>query len=118
VTRLQNILMESRLIYIMSEKRKPQVLWVRHTDTEWVYFGDGKEVKHHIVKEILDNHFSEKYLCVCLTRIGSFEVCKDEFFDKTAGYLGYQNFIIWNASFDLTVEFNRIGVLRVGQVNR
>ena len=109
--------MDSRLIFAASEKIKPQVSWVIHSETEWVYFGAGDEVNLDFVKEIVDNRFSDTLLRISLTRQGSFESHINDFLATTKNILGHRNFIVWNSSFDQAIEFNTIGVLRYGTVS-
>lgn len=108
--------MDSRLIFAASGKLKPQVSWVKNTETEWVYFGAGDEVNQDIVRDILNNYFEDPLLRVCWTRHDSFELDKNDFFATTKDILGYQDFMVWDASFDQAIEFNKIGVFRYGKV--
>lgn len=110
--------MNSRLIFAASGKLHPQVSWVSHTDTEWVYFGAGHEVDHDIVRDIVSSHFQYPLLRLCWTRQGSFELDKTDFFAATKEILGYHDFIVWDSSFDQAIEFNKIGVLRYGNVSK
>lgn len=108
--------MESRLIYIANEKIKSKVAWFKPTDTEWIYFGATTEINKSIVQQRIDSHFSETILYIAHTRLGSFETEKNIILDKIKNILGYENFVVWNISFSKAIEFNKIGVLRYGEV--
>ena len=108
--------MESRLIYIANEKMKAKVAWFKPTDTEWIYFGAATEVNKNIVQQKIDLHFSETNLYIAHTRLESFETEKTTILDKIKNILGYEDFVIWNISFSKAIEFNKIGVLRYGEV--
>ena len=108
--------MDSRLIYAASERMTSHIVWTKETETEWIYFGADKDVNLEKVSKIIDGHFSESILLVCWTRQGSFETNKDDILITTRNILGYHDFVIWNSSFDHAIEFNKIGVLRCGQV--
>lgn len=64
---------------------------------------------------ILDNYFNENNVYNVLDRRNAIECNQINIDIEINSLLGNQNFIIWNKSFTLAVEFNKIGVLRRGQ---
>ncbi|MBK7292048.1 MAG: hypothetical protein KBF82_13320 [Chitinophagaceae bacterium] len=109
--------MESKLIYIASEKLKGKIKWPKVSDGEWIYFGAGNEIKNDIVIEKINSHFSEQLLYVSWTRQDSFQTNRKEVFENIKHILGVQDFVIWNSSFSKAIEFNKIGVLRCGKAD-
>jgi hypothetical protein len=87
------------------------------SDSEWIYFGDGTNVKKTIVVEIINTHFIESRLLVSWTRQESFQVERDEIEKSIERILGLESFLIWDTNFKKVIEFNHIGVLRVGEVS-
>ena len=108
--------MESKLIYIANQKMKTKVTWSKSSDTEWIYFGAEKEANKDIVLQQINCHFSETQLYISHRRNDSFEARKNIILDSIEKILGYENFVIWNTSFTKAIEFNKIGVLRCGEV--
>ena len=108
--------MESRLIYIANEKMKAKVAWSKSGDTEWIYFGAAEEVNTNIVLQKINFHFSETKLYISYTRKDSFETEKNIILDSIKNILGFEDFVIWNITFTKAIEFNKIGVLRYGEI--
>lgn len=110
--------MDSRLIYIATERMKHKISWTRPTvDSEWTYFGRGSEVNRNIVNESIKNHFTENALYVCYTRPQSFEADKSNIMNLVKGLLGKEDFFVWDTKFTKVIEFNKIGVMRKGEAD-
>lgn len=108
--------MNSRLIYTANERMKREIFWSKVTDTEWIYYGIADEIDYSIVIKNINAHFSDALLYISSTRQESFETTKNNILKATKNILGYQDFVIWNQSFDRAIEFNKIGVLRCGKI--
>ncbi len=108
--------MDSRIIFEKSEFFKFKVTWPKVTDSEWIYFGSGKDVNYDIVLRQFEIHFPTPALFISFNRINSFET-KINMAKVTLEHLiGKENFIAWDDSFTKAIEFNNIGVLRCGQI--
>ena len=105
-------MVDAKLIYSASEGLKRKVMW-----SEWQYCGEINMVKFNFVNDQINNHFStQNVLCVCYTRQHSFETLKSGFIDTAKSLLGSKDFLVWDPNFKKVIEFNKIGVLRVGHV--
>ena len=98
---------------------KLKTSWTKVTvDSEWTYFGDGSEVNRSIVNDGINYHFTDdNFLYVSWTRQQSFEVNKSQTIELIEELLGKETFFIWDTKFKKVIEFNRIGVMRRGQVS-
>jgi hypothetical protein len=111
-------LMDSKNIYISSERMKSLMVWPLLGDTEWEYLGAEQEADKEKVKLIINSYFEENDFYVVRDRRNSIECNKENIDEEIDPLLGSQDFIIWNKSFTRAIEFNRIGVLRRGKANR
>lgn len=109
--------MDSKNIYISSERMKSLVAWPSLGDTEWEYFGAEQEADKEKAWTIIDKHFDDKHFYISLDRRNSVECDRENLDKEIDALLGNQNFIIWNKSFTKAIEFNKIGVLRRGKTN-
>ena len=107
--------MESRLIYISNEKLKPLLKWPLINDSEWEYFGAEFEADKKLVEITINNYFEDDQLYIAHKRNDSFKCYKNDVMAAVETLLGFENFIIWNISFDRAIEFNSIGVFRRGK---
>ena len=84
-------------------------------DLGWIYCGAGDDVKKEFVQNIINEHFTEIELYVAHERNNSFLTTKDNVIAAIKNILGKENFAIWDKSFNKVVDFNKIGVLRIGK---
>jgi hypothetical protein len=110
--------MDSKNIYISSERMKRLMSWPLISDTEWEYFGSEKEANKEKVKVIIDKYFEESDFYIVRDRRNSIECNKVNINSEIDSLLGTADFIIWNKSFTRAIEFNKIGVLRRGKASR
>lgn len=99
---------------------KLKVSWTKATvDSEWTYFGDGNEVNTDVVNDSINNHFTDgnTSIYVSTTRHQSFEAKKSDTIKLIEELLCKESFFIWDMNFKKVIEFNRIGVMRRGQVS-
>ncbi|PWU04296.1 MAG: hypothetical protein C5B52_01680 [Bacteroidetes bacterium] len=109
--------MDSRLIYARSKYFISSVQWHRHGDSEWLYCGDGKDVKLGFINSQIEHHFSEDFLYVSWTRTESFMTSKEFVMEIVSKIWGEHNkFSIWDRDFKKVIEFDcYIGILRLGE---
>jgi ABC-type uncharacterized transport system involved in gliding motility auxiliary subunit len=109
---------DSHLIYNASDKIKYKVTWNKVTrDSEWVYFGSTDKINKELVINAINNHFADDILYVVFTRNESTRTTIENIKNAIDGFLGVQNFLIWDTDFKKAIEFNKIGTLRCGQLN-
>lgn len=111
--------MDSRLIYSASQAAKYNVTWTKVTpDSEWIYFGDTNKIDKSLIIKTINEHFSDPVLLVALNRQESIEIDKSDIDKSIEKIIGIQDFCIWDLHFKKVIEFNRIGVMRRGEVSR
>ncbi len=104
--------MDSKNIYISSQTYLKNVAWIKNnSDTEWIYISNDT-LK---IDLLIDNFFereSEFYLIT--DRHCSKQADKEQILKNTKDYLENYDFLIWNLRFNKVIEFNDIGVYRIG----
>jgi len=108
--------MDSRLIFEASQHLKPKINWITVGESEWQYFGAESEVNSQFVIEKIDSFFRDSHFYVSYSRSESFETSSSTFIPSVAKLIGFQNFIVWDHSFNKVIEFSHIGVLRCGYI--
>lgn len=106
--------MDSKLLYIVSEKKRSKLIWPNDENFGWRYCGAHGEVKYDVVKQAVDNHFQDDELYICWNRQNSYPVEKPNVIEAIKGILGREDFFIWNTSFTKAIQFNKIGVFNCG----
>ncbi|MFL5787125.1 MAG: hypothetical protein ACJ748_03660 [Flavisolibacter sp.] len=109
--------MDSRLIYSSSAGLKHKINWRKAEGEEWIYYGNGNEVKKDLVIQKIQEHFNNKILYVAFTREGSFITDTENVIERIESILGISDFLIWDSKFKSAMEFSYIGVLRVGEIS-
>jgi hypothetical protein len=108
--------MDSRIIFEKSEYLKDKVMWPKVTDSEWIYFGAEQDANYEIVLNQFHIHFLSPELFISVDRNNSFETNINASRTTLQHLVGKENFIAWGNSFTKVIEFNKIGVLRYGQI--
>jgi hypothetical protein len=103
--------MDSKQLYNAAEHLTPIVTW----DNDWIYFGTGDETKNETVNQYIDNFLVDENLKLVHKRLDSGQKKKTEIKKEIEELLGQENFQIWNESMTRVIDFNRIGVLKLGR---
>ena len=110
-------MVDSALLYAASDSLKFKVSWVRvSAESEWTHFGTGDEVNRALVTKTINEYFFADPLNVVFGRKDSVQINKSEINKVIHDALGKRNFFIWDKEFKRAIEFNHIGVLRVGYI--
>lgn len=109
--------MESRLIYIVSHNIS-KIEWLNPTfeNGAWIYIGNDEEMRKDLIFKSINDHFTDNVLYVAWTRNGSREVSKANIELGIEDILGRFNFSIWDTKFKKVIQFNKNGVMRLGEV--
>ena len=109
--------LESRLIYKVSHSIS-NIYWSNPTKENgaWVYIGNGDELKTAFVFKCISEHFADNILYVSCTRSKSLQTSKDNIEAAIKDILGNHDFTIWDTQFKKVIEFNKNGVMRLGEV--
>lgn len=109
--------MEARLIFESNKAYLPKVGWLRPTDnsdSEWIHIGTGKKLDRKLIGGKIDTHIGSKLLFVCSTRTTSHQIDKNLFETQLNSLVDISDFTLWDEEFKRVIEFNHIGVLRLG----
>lgn len=106
--------MDSKNIYISSQVFSRKTLWLRNysADSEWFYIGyDASKLN-----ALIDSFFAaEQSLYLVTDRNNSMQLAKFELLEKVNSVIEKSDFSIWDVGFKKGIEFNKIGVYRIGE---
>lgn len=110
--------MESRLIYKVSRHCLQNIEWLNATveNGAWVYIGNGYEIRKEFILSSISEYFADEILYISWTRNGSKEIPKETIETAIENMLGVDNFSIWDINFKKVIEFDKMGVMRLGKV--
>jgi|GEM_PF-1276700 len=110
--------LDSRLIFSVSSHKK--IDWLNWTTENgaWVYFGSQNNVNERTVISNIHQMFQEEYLYLARSRNNSCCVEKKDIMPAISDILCHEDFRIWNLDFTSVIEFNKLGVLRLGGSDR
>lgn len=109
--------MDSKLIYSASEGIKYKIIWVKKTpDSEWIYIGEKNNLNKQILRDTINEYFDDTTLLIAVNRKDSIHINKIDVFERIEKIIGIQDFKIWDIKFNRVIEFNKIGVMRLGKV--
>jgi len=103
-------MMDSKQLYIVAGRLSSTLTW-----DDWVHFGTGKEIKNGLIEELVDDFLADDILNFVHVRQDSGQVKRFEIKEKIAELLGQENFQLWNSSMTKAIDFNRIGILKLGR---
>lgn len=104
--------MDSRAIYSAAEKLGSMVVW----DREWLHFGTGKEIDFDLIKSKISTHLQKRELFLVHQRTTSRRFNNDDLTQVAGPLLGIENFEIWNPEMNRAILFNKIGVMKLGEL--
>ncbi|SHH63672.1 hypothetical protein SAMN04488109_4755 [Chryseolinea serpens] len=81
---------------------------------DWVHFGTGDQIKLDMIERLIDDHLTSNEILFIQERTNSAQFKKHEIVGRIKPILGKENFQLWMLSMDKMIQFNAIGVLRLG----
>lgn len=89
-------------------------MWQRNysADSEWFYIGDDTLKLNSLIDLVFAD---EQPLYLVTDRHSSKQLSKSETFENTKNLLEKTQFSIWDLNFKKVIEFNKIGVYRIGE---
>ena len=104
--------MESRLIYLLGNSVNCK--WQINNEHEWIHIGIDEELnKEKVIKQI-DKILKGENFFIVLGRTNSKEMNKSELEKEVFSRIGKENFRLSDLKFEKIIEFNNIGIMRVG----
>ena len=103
--------MDSKQLYIVTAHLSSTVTW----DKDWIHFGTGKDLKQDLVNMFIDDFLQDDALNLVHGRQDSGRYHKIEIKIRMQKFLGQESFQLWNESLTKAIDFNRIGVLKLGR---
>jgi hypothetical protein len=103
--------MDSKQLYVAAGHLTSTINW----DKDWIHFGTGTDLKKDLINDFIDKFLIDDTLNLVHGRQDSGMHLKNEIKEKILNLLGQDNFQLWNESLTKVIDFNRIGVLKLGR---
>lgn len=107
--------MDSKTIYIVSETHLPKVDWEKHNGEEWIYIGVDQDFNEEKVNHLVHSTFDAKEVYVVTDRHKSSSLPITDAIRAVKERLQEEKHLLWDLSFNLVIEFARVGVSRKGK---
>ena len=108
--------MDSRIIYSAINSIKHKIEWDMRSGNDWIYIGVGNEMNKELIFQKMINVFDDEKLLIALGRENSKRIVKEDFQIEIIERIEKIDFLISNESFSKFIEFNRIGIIRIGKI--
>ena len=103
--------MDSRQMYQATNHLSSIINW----DKDWIHFGTEEQIKFDLIEKLIDDNINSQDILFIQERTNSKKCDRSEIIDLIRPSLGKKNFQIWTMTLEKVIEFNKIGVLRLGQ---
>jgi hypothetical protein len=103
-------MMDSKQLYMAAAHLSSTLTW-----DDWIHFGTGKEIKNELIEGFIDDFLADDIIHFVHARQDSGKMKRIEIKEKIAELAGQENFQLWNSSMTKAIDFNQIGVLKLGQ---
>lgn len=106
--------MESRLIYAVVNSLKSNITWIKQSQTEWIYVGLQSELKSELINNKIKATFANQNIYLILGRSDSLEISRDNILVEILTRMGKEDILICDMKFSKFIEFNKLGIMRIG----
>ena len=109
--------MKSYIIFQINKTLIPKVEWMKlspEDEIEWQCIRVEKGLEIKVFKEIVKNHLTTDFFIFSLSRKGSTKISFSQLIDRILLEYETQNFTVWDENFQNVIEFNNVGIYRVG----
>lgn len=103
--------MESRELYKATEHLKNSISW----NPDWIHFGTAYEIDFNLIERTIKQLFGSEDFYLVHERTNSRQIKNSRTTDEIKELLGNSNFQLWNLELSKAIEFNNIGVMRIGE---
>ncbi|HTE25739.1 hypothetical protein [Flavitalea sp.] len=108
--------MDSKLIFIKSNKLLPKVAWESTPDFGWRYCGRSDDLEVALLHQAFLSHLSTNLVYFVPDRNNSKLVANSEVFNLIAYNIDKIEMAFWNENFTKVIELKTFGVFRLGEV--
>ena len=108
-------MLDSRLLHKTVSHLKPKVNWLDGPLNDWKLHGLNEELNLERITSSIDNHFKAGPIYLVNERTNSKAYTREELNNAVLKVIGKYDFTIWNIALDRVIEFNKIGVFRLGK---
>jgi predicted acylesterase/phospholipase RssA len=108
--------LEPRLIYSATDSLKSKLHWKKKINEEWIHFGTGNDIDYDLVNKSITEHLNGEDIYLVFERTNSGYFKEEQFQKLFKSILGKKNFYLWNKKLTKAIEFNYVGILRVGNL--
>ena len=106
--------LDSKNINISFKRYSNDINWVMCGESEWIYVGAEEELDEAKITKLLNSFFEESELYLITDRHNSLLIQKEEAVTKVLEFINKHNPALANTDFSKIMEFNKIGVVRLG----
>jgi hypothetical protein len=107
---------DSRLLFETNKTYINKVEWIDidNNGSEWKYLGIDENIDETDIKFIINEIFKTDNFNLIISRSESFNIDKNELITKVLNIFRSTDFTIWDSDFNKIVEYNKIGIYRIG----
>ncbi len=109
--------MDSKSLYISTRYLFSKVSWIQHGPNEWISLWAGNEIHEQLINDLFIKNFPDQEVYLVQGRNNTKPTSLKHIMVTIKPLLGTETFEIWNLNLTLLIEFNKIGVLRIGKIN-
>ena len=108
--------MDSKLIFIKSNKLLTKVTWEQTADFGWRYSGRSEDIKVALLREIVSRHLCTNLVYFVTDRNNSKLVANSDVINLITNNIDNIEIALWNENFTKVIELQTIGVFRLGEL--
>lgn len=107
---------DSRLLFETNKTYINKVEWIDfdNNGSEWKYLGIDENINETDIESIINKFFKTDNFNLIISRNESLNIDKNELLTKVLKIFRSTDFTIWDTNFNKIVEFNKIGIYRIG----
>jgi hypothetical protein len=109
-------MLESRLLHKTVSRLRENVNWQDGPLIDWKYHGLEDELNFNLIHITIDKHLHSNHIYLIENRTNSKVYNRQELDEKLIEIIGKVDFSLWNLELTRIIEFNKIGVFRVGEL--
>ena len=106
--------MDNHLVYTVSKRLITHVAWQETDNIGWLYCGLSGDLKTDLLRESINEHFESEKIYFVLDRKQTSELDTVNAIANIASNIDKRNFSLWSMDFKKVMDFNKIGIFRIG----